>query len=404
MIPGIDRRDFLKVVLPSLGMAGGCREDDDWGERIDRALAAATRALVAAQSPDGAWRSRTYGALKDGLSLSPPILKALLFAPSGKETEAACRRGAAYLVSQTRTDGAIVAEPRELIYPVYTASAASIALGRTNVEGGTAARDAWLRELRRRQMTESLGWTSSDRPFGAWGYAIELPARPANGLADGQPLDADLSSTLFAVGALRINGASADDPAIRNALIFISRCQNFTDAGSRADDARDDGGFFFTPTDPVRNKAGLIGSGLDRENRYHSYGSTTADGVRALVRCGLSNDHPRVVAARRWLQFEFSPRVNCGTFEPGREVERAATYFYYAWSVAHAFRALGVRSWSRNGREVRWWEDLADVLISEQRPDGTWANPVGASKEDDPLVATPLAAGALALARAAIAG
>ncbi len=404
MMSGIDRRDFLKFVLPALGVAGGCGEDDTWGERIDRALAAATRALVATQSPDGAWRSRTYGALKDGLSLSPPILKALLFAPAGKSAEAACRRGAAYLVSQTRTEGEIVAEPRELIYPVYTASAASIALGRINVEGGTAARDAWLRELRRRQLTESLGWRASDRPFGAWGYAIEPSARPANGLAAVQPLDADLSSTLFAVGALRINGASVDDPAIRNALVFLSRCQNFTDAGSRSDDAIDDGGFFFTPTDPVRNKAGTAETNPRGEIRFRSYGSATADGVRALLRCGLSSDHPRVVAARRWLQVEFSPRTNCGTFEPGREVDRAATYFYYAWSLAHAFRALGVRSWPGNGREVRWSEELAGVLISEQRPDGTWANPVGASKEDDPLVATPLAAGALALARAAMTG
>ena len=35
--------------------------------------------------------------------------------------------------------------------------------------------------------------------------------------------------------------------------------------------------------------------------RYHSYGSPTADGVRALVRCGLAHDHPRVLAARAWL-------------------------------------------------------------------------------------------------------
>src|SRR5690349_21159939 len=35
------------------------------GSRIDHSLAAATRALVVAQSPDGAWRSHTYGGMKD---------------------------------------------------------------------------------------------------------------------------------------------------------------------------------------------------------------------------------------------------------------------------------------------------------------------------------------------------
>jgi hypothetical protein len=39
------------------------------GARVDRALGAALRTLVAAQSSDGAWRSSTYGAFKDGLSL-----------------------------------------------------------------------------------------------------------------------------------------------------------------------------------------------------------------------------------------------------------------------------------------------------------------------------------------------
>jgi squalene-hopene/tetraprenyl-beta-curcumene cyclase len=276
-------------------------------------------------------------------------------------------------------------------------------LGRLDVEGGPAARAAWLGELRRRQMTEALGWGPSDRPFGGWGYAIEPPARPSGGLAEGQPLDADLSSTLFAVGALRIAGAGADDPAIRKALVFVRRCQNVAAEGKPGEPAFDDGGFFFTPTDTVRNKAGVAGTDANGQVRYHSYGSATADGVRALLRCGLPVDHPRVVAARRWLQQHFSSRVNPVTFEPGGAVEQAATYYYYAWSVAHAFRALGVRSWNDGEREVSWGEELARELIARQRPDGTWTNPVGASKEDDPLVATPLAAGALALARAATA-
>ena len=41
-------------------------------------------------------------------------------------------------------------------------------------------------------------------------------------------------------------------------------------------------------------------------------------------------------------------------------------------------------------------------LLGRQRSDGTWSNSVSSSKEDDPLVATSLAAGALGLCRAAI--
>ena len=104
--------------------------------------------------------------------------------------------------------------------------------------------------------------------------------------------------TLFAVGALRMAGTPDDDPAIRKALAFLSRCQNLTEEGPEGDPAFDDGGFFFTPTDPVRNKAGVAGNDRRGQVRYHSYGSATADGLRALLRCGLSPGDRRVVAAR----------------------------------------------------------------------------------------------------------
>jgi hypothetical protein len=63
---------------------------------------------------------------------------------------------------------------------------------------------------------------------------------------------------------------------------------------------------FFSPTDPVWNKAGMAGTDRSGRLRYHSYGSATADGLRALFRCGLPPEHRRVVAARSWLERHFS--------------------------------------------------------------------------------------------------
>jgi hypothetical protein len=236
------------------------------------------------------------------------------------------------------------------------------------------ARDAWLAEVRRRQLDESLGWGPDDPAYGGWGYAIE-PSRKGTKTAP----DADLSSTLFAVGALGVANRGDDRAALAKALRFVERCQNF-----------DDGGFLFSPTDPVRNKAGAAGA------RFHSYGSATADGLRALLRCGLGIDHPRVVRARSWLARNFSATTNPGTFEPIREPEREATYYYYAWSLAHAARALG------RGHGLRL-DELAHELIRRRRPDATWTNRFTASKEDEPLVATSFAAGALGLCRLALA-
>jgi hypothetical protein len=391
------------IAISMAAWLASCRPRNEApGARVDWALSAALRSMIAAQSPDGAWRSSTYGVFKDGLSLTPAVLKAIAFGPDVDGSASARRRAAGYLIARVKPDGSIDGGRFGMTYPVYTASAAAIALTFLNLPEGRGARDAWLRELRRRQLTEDLGWEPGDLAFGGWGYSIEPPWKGETVSSPGQHVDADLSSTLFAIGALRIAGVSAEDSAIRKALAFLERCQNVA-ADDRAGDPRfDDGGFFFTTTDPVRNKAGVAGTDRHGRTRFHSYGSATADGLRALLRCGLAKDHPRVVAAQTWLESHFSAASHPGTFESAREVDREATYFYYAWSVAHAFRALGIVEIETDGRRVAWAEALAGELIRRQRGDGTWSNRFTASKEDDPLVATPFAAGALAICRAVL--
>jgi squalene-hopene/tetraprenyl-beta-curcumene cyclase len=386
------RRDVLRWASASAVGLAGCGRTAlarDLLARIDDACRAAASSLVKVQSADGSWRSPTYGVFRDGLTLTPTVLKAVAFGPDVPGAEEARRRGAAYLAGRIRDDGSIDDGPTGLVYPVYTASASAIVLTRVGIPGGTRARDAWLAEVRRRQLDESLGWSPDDPPYGGWGYATT----PSS--AQMKAPDADLSSTLFAVGALGVANTGTDAPAVARALRFVERCQNFAgpDGG---DPAFDDGGFFFSTADPVRNKAGAAGTDRSGRARHHSYGSATADGLRALLRCGLAVDHPRVVAARSWLTRRFEAATNPGTFEPIREPEREATYFYYAWSMAHAARALGTAI------TVPWCEPLARELLRRQRPDGTWVNRFTASKEDDPLVATSFAAGALGLCRLAL--
>src|SRR5438132_8354469 len=76
-------------------------------ERYDRALAAAAKYLIDRQDGDGAWRSDVYGIFKDGPSLTPLVLDTLLAPPSTTRSEAACRKGAAYLARMVRQDGTI---------------------------------------------------------------------------------------------------------------------------------------------------------------------------------------------------------------------------------------------------------------------------------------------------------
>ncbi len=378
----------------ALCVAACTQQPVDRVERIEHALGNAADYLVARQSTDGAWRSETYGVLTDGVTLTPPVLKTLWLGSPGPETRAACERAATYLRD-------LVVDETPLDYPVYSAAMAAIVFNRLliddagSTEANRAARDAWLGHLRGFQVTEQLGWNPDDRGYGGWGYAVRPPRKPATGRL---PFVADLSSTLFAVGALRMSGAPADDPAIRAALVFVERCQNFDD-----DPAFDDGGFFFTAANRAQNKAGVSGTDRNGVLRYHSYGSATADGVRALVRCGLAPEHRRVLAGQAWLQRNFSTRTNPGVFEPVLAADRDAALNYWCWSVSHAFRLLAVTTVDRDGLDVAWAPWLADDLLARQLPDGSWKNPHGFMKEDDPLIATTLAAAALANCREIIA-
>jgi hypothetical protein len=213
-----------------------------------------------------------------------------------------------------------------------------------------------------------------------------------------------MPSALFAIAALRSAKVSMADPVYAKVLAFVKRCQNFTEDPRRRDPQYDDGGFFFIPNDPLQNKGGVAGVDAFGRQRFCSYGSMTADGLRALVRCGLPADHPRVTAARKWLEAHFSAEHNPGRFAEDREVLRDATYYYYCWSAAHAFMALDLRKIETSQGKMKWAEALAEELIRRQRPDGSWQNRFTDAKEDDALVSTPWATAALALCRASITG
>ena len=396
---------FLCGLLP--WAAAGCVSADlQLISRIDASLARAGRYLVQRQDADGAWRSRAYGALRDGPSLTPLVMSVLFFLPQATPgATASYTRGVDYLVGFVGPDGQIRAAERELLFPVYTsASASRVVRLLESSPRNLQAQQAWLAYLRGRQLTEAMGWSPGDPQYGGWGFAMGVPRKPADGQPREMFVESNLTSTVFALAALRSAKTPTDDPAYSRALVFVQRCQNFPALPVDADARYDDGGFFFMPDDPVQNKAGVAGADRRGRTRFHSYGTMTADGLRALIRCGLPPSHPRVAAARRWLEQNFDPAHNPGVFEADREVLRDATYYYWAWAVSHAFAALGVRQVPTPRGPTDWATALAEELLSRQRDDGSWANRYSDAKEDDPLVATPWAAAALAICRSSLMG
>jgi squalene-hopene/tetraprenyl-beta-curcumene cyclase len=403
---------LLALVVPLAGCSGGSSADPvgsppaiapDAAERSaarrNAALSRAAEYLVSAQSADGAWRSEVYGSFKTGDSLTPLAIVALMEVDDRDRVHVAIERGIGYLL-KLRSEGTRDSPQVEITYPVYTAAGAVSVFARRSDPHSRGELDGWLTDLREQQLTESLGWQADDLYYGGWSYAKALPRKPDAGQPLGPLAQPNLSATVFALDALGRAGVGNADLAVSKALSFIVRCQNFSDDGTGLDPRYDDGGFYFIQDDDVRNKAGQAGVDDVGRGRFASYGSATADGLRGLLLCGLPSDHPRVRAARGWLETHFSAVSHPGAYRSDREGARNALYYYYCRSLAEALAAD--RESPLALAYGRWRRELVDALIERQHPNGSWLNAAVDVRENDPLVATPLAMMAIASSRANI--
>lgn len=349
----------------------------------EQTLARGAAYLAAQQSPDGAWRSDVYATFKDGVALTPLAVTALQEArDAGARTaavDAAIKSGLAFLATFVTPDGTVAPPADGFEYPVYTAALALKALAHATATDFAKHRGAWVKYLKARQLTPALGWKEGDRQYGGWGYCRAVPTKPAPGAFAPPLVESNLSATLFALDALAAAGEAGADVSAA-AAVFVRRCQNA------------DGGFHFIYDDPTRNKAGVASNA---PLTFHSYGSTTADGLRALALCNDPADAARVGAARKWLTANFSATSHPGVYIPVHESNREAVYFYYTASVAKAFADHNLELPDGRG----WGAELSEYLANIQGADGNWANPVELVRENDTVVATSDALLALARCR-----
>jgi hypothetical protein len=335
-------------------------------------LARAAAFLWSQQAEDGGWHSRTYGLLRSGQALTPFVLDALLSVPEETYSAPAARvdRAVAFIRKQSRPDGALgMADPTIPDYPNYSTALAVSALARAKRGDWQSQIERMVAYLRAQQFTEQNGWRRADPAYGAWGMGGDRRTRPDTG-------HVDLSMTRYVLDALRAASVPSTDPAFASARVFVERCQNFD--LQHPDDL--DGGFFFSTTEFDTNKAGHDGE------HFRSYGTTTADGILALLDVGADTADARIVAAKRWLTAHHRDMDVPGFIgEPYQRWPRGLA-FYYSAAATRAMLAVG----SDPG------ESINTGLIRTQRPDGSWANPENLVKEDDPLIATSFAVRALA--------
>ena len=390
MAPETRRKFLTRAGLVACGFAGGIRTPTAAAARPQEIVTArGCRFLCEQQSADGAWRSRQYGAFRQGDALTPLVVCVLQkMRQPDRRTQNAVAGGVAWLRALAN-ERANTGEPwRNLAFPLFSAAFATQVFA--TVEDDVTM-EFWLKIVKALRIRPNLGWPQSSPANGAWGDAVEPPQGLAGGGTAQTPdmIAPNISATLLALDALTAAGEESTAP---EALPFIKCCQNFAETSASR---FDDGGFFYAIDDAVRNKAGIAGIDDSGRERYRSYGSATCDGMLALRAAGSASDDPRCVAALRWLTREMHDAANAGNWPVERQDAREALFYYHAQALARvlcfaeAARALD-RTWIRAQRDA-----LISGLQKRQRPDGSWNGAQPDSCEDDPIVATSFALRAL---------
>jgi squalene-hopene cyclase-like protein/prenyltransferase/squalene oxidase-like repeat protein len=346
----IDRRSFLLNALAAAGttyavVATGCSR-----RASNTPLSAAARYLWSQQADDGGFHSSTYGLLRSGQSLTPFSLLALLRVPDGEYSppRGSVERALSFIKANTNSEGALgLMDDTAADYPNYATALAVCAMVKARNPGYEKIIEPMVTQLRAQQFGEANGWTAKDAPYGGWGMGGKIRRPPEAG-------HVDLSMTRHVLEALQQSGVRSSDPVIARALTYLERSQN------------QDGGFYFSPVNPEINKAG------ERDGRYASYGTATADGVLALRAAGVSDSDPRIAKAIKWLEDHHQPDRAPGFDAATGQPWGSGLRFYYAHAIARVLPDLPIQ-------------------LPPQSSDGSFRNSVNLVKEDDPLIATTFA-------------
>lgn len=373
------------------------------------AIARGVDFLLKTQDASGGWRRSRYGALRGGAALTAFVLRTLSqlvptdmpaatpspapIAPPNRSWNAALREPLAAAVGFLRPGlekrGTIACPDGTLDLPVYATALALLAESPTRPLWSADERQRLRGYLLATQVSPGRGFTRTDPHLGGWDLG---GAPPPRGITTGT----NISLTAWAIQALAMPPTDSSSE-VRDNADSNSKAASPDANGDWVDLARQwlersqnrpgDGGFVFTPDRATTdNKAGL-----DPDTRQpRSYGSASCDGLLALAALRSLTAPPSRDAAH------FEPAWTAtldwfGKMESWDRPPGGPDSLWFYWAA----RLVAASAHFPQTRREAARESIAAAVIERQRADGSWTNPEPGMREDDPLIATPLAIAAL---------
>jgi hypothetical protein len=348
------------LVLTAAIVQGG--EKSPSAKDVQAVRSKAIAYLKSAQNKDGSFAPELGG---PGVTA---LVAAALLKNGVSDKDPMVARALEYLEKNVQKDGGIYSKG----LANYVTSVAIMAFAEANTDGkyDTVIKNA-ATFLRKLQFDEPESLTS-DVKFGGFGYD-----------GKGRP---DASNSNFSVEAMLAAGIAKDDPAFKNALVFLSRCQNLPGEHNDQPFAKkttedNKGGFTYVPTTD-KNQYDAPDGGL------RSLGGMTYGGLKSFLYAGVSKDDPRVKAALDWIARHYTLEENPGMGQGG--------LYYYYHTFAKAMDALGAETFTdAKGQKHNWRMELFQTLQKKQGDNGSWVNANMAFGESNPELCTAFALMAL---------
>jgi len=335
----------------------------------------ALRWLLAHREEDGGW---SMGGGANKAAVTAMVLKALIQDPAYGPDSPDVKKGFEVLLKFRQKDGGIY-EPR-LGLANYTTAVSVMALSAAQNPQYRAIIDDAVKFMKGQQIV--AGAESPD------GQKIAEDHPFFGGVSYGEQGRPDLSNLGMWIDALHEAGVSPDDPAIRNALVFVTRTQNRSESNKSAWalEGGNDGGFVYAPALKGDLARGESKAGPDLGGRgLRSYGSMTYVGFKSLLYAGLTKQDPRVQAAYDWMRRYW--RLDSNPNMPRLQSKQGLFYYYHAFAKA-------LRAWGEpvitdpEGKQHNWRHELIDMLNNLVKEDGSWVNAADRWEEGSGVLVT----------------
>jgi squalene-hopene/tetraprenyl-beta-curcumene cyclase len=317
--------------------------------------------LKTSQADDGSWTTPNVPGVT-------ALVVTSLLRSGVPASDPSVAKGLKFLEGQVQPDGGIYFAKSN--HRNYESCISVLAFSEANADGKYTKLIAGVdKYLRQQQWDEEEGKKEDDPAYGGAGYGSK--SRP------------DLSNTQFLIEALRAAGAKENDPALKKALVFVSRTQNLESEYNNTPFATkvNDGGFYYTP---AAGGASFAAGDPLPNGGLRSYASMTYAGLKSMIYCGVGPDDPRVKAAVAWIQKNYTVTENPGLGQTGA--------FYYFHTFSKALFALGqAEIVDKDGKKHDWRGELMNHICALQKENGSWVNPVQRWNEGDPNLASAYA-------------